>query len=192
MTFAASLRQTDWDWFLMQKLYHARHHRLDGDVLNFVGISGGIARRYAGLLIALHLRLRRFERADKIGLTVNIGNDKTERGRPGKFLRSQELQGGGVLVPGTVLLGLALALRLVEELYRVNVGQDDPRHSADGRQVNAPRQVSAIDPADGLYTGKYLSCCSHYRRNRRIEKSDRWNQCDFLRIYCFFALSRIM
>lgn len=42
MTFAASLRQTDWDWFLMQKLYHARHHRLDGDVLNFVGISGGI------------------------------------------------------------------------------------------------------------------------------------------------------
>lgn len=176
MTFAASLRQTDWDWFLMQKLYHARHHRLDGDVLNFVGISGGIARRYAGLLIALHLRLRRFERADKERIAVYISNDKTEAGIPGKFLACKKLQGGGVLVPGTVLFGLALAGRLIEELYRVNVGQDDPRHSADGRQVNAPRQVSAIDPADGLYTGKYLSCCSHYRRNRRIEKSDRWNQ----------------
>jgi len=153
MTFAASLRQTDWDWFLMQKLYHARHHRLDGDVLNFVFISGGIARRYAGLLIALHLRLRSFERADKIGLSVNIGNDESERGRPGKFLRSQELQGGGVLVPGTILLGLALALRLIEELYRVNVGQDGHRYAADGREVNAPRQVSAIDPADGLNSG---------------------------------------
>lgn len=192
MTFAASLRQTDWDWFLMQKLYHARHHRLDGDVLNFVFISGGIARGYAGLLIALHLRMRSFERADKEGFAVYVSNDKSERGRPGKFLRSQELQGGGVLLPGTVLLGLALALRLDEKLYRVNVRKYGHRHAADGREVNAPRQVSAVDPADGLYTGKYLSCCSHYRRNRRIEKSDRWNQCDFLRIYCFFALSRIM
>ena len=173
MTFAASLRQTDWDWFLMQKLYHARHHRLDGDVLNFVGITGGIARRYAGLLIALHLRLRRFERADKIGLSVNIGNDESERGRPRKFLRSQELQGGGVLVPGTVLLGLALALRLVEELYRVNVGKDGHRHAADGREVNAPRQVSAIDPADSLYSGKYLCRSPHYRRNRRMENFGR-------------------
>lgn len=134
----------------MQKLYDARHQRLDGDVLNFVGITGGIARRYAGLLIALHLRLRRFERADKIGLSVNIGNDESERGRPGKFLRSQELQGGGVLVPGTVLLGLALALRLVEKLYRVNVRKDGHRHAADGREVNAPRQVSVIDPADSI------------------------------------------
>lgn len=108
----------------MQKLYDARHQRLDGDVLNFVFISGGIARRYACLLTALHLRLRSFEGADKIGLAVNVSNDKSERGRSGKFLRSQELQSGGVLVPGTVLLGLALALRLVEELYRVNVGKD--------------------------------------------------------------------
>ena len=153
MTFAASLRQTDWDWFLMQKLYHARHHRLDGDVLDFVRESGGIARRYAGLLIALHLRLRRFKRADKIGLSVNIGNDESERGRPRKFLRSQELQGGGVLVPGTVLLGLALALRLIEERYRVDIRKDSHRHTADSREVNAPRQVSAIDPADSLYSG---------------------------------------
>ena len=80
MTFAASLRQNDWDWFLMQKLYHARHHRLDGDVLNLVFISGGIARRYAGLALAFDCRVRRFERTDEEGIVVDIGNDKTESG----------------------------------------------------------------------------------------------------------------
>lgn len=63
---AASRRLLLVELFLMQKLYDARHHRLDGNVLDFVFISGGIARRYAGLLTALHLRLRSFERADKV------------------------------------------------------------------------------------------------------------------------------
>lgn len=80
MTFAASLRQKDWDWFLMQKSNHARNHRLDGDVLYFVFIPGGIARRQAGSLITLDCRVWRFERADEEGIVVDIGNDKTERG----------------------------------------------------------------------------------------------------------------
>lgn len=109
-----------------------------------------------------------FERAEQEGVAVDIGNDKTERGRPGKFLACKKLQGGGVLIPGTVLLGLTLAGRLVEERYRVNVRQDCHRHAADGRKVNAPRQVSAVEPADGLDSGKYLCRCTHYRRNRRI------------------------
>lgn len=97
-----------------------------------------------------------FERAEQEGVAVDIGNDKTERGRPGKFLACKKLQGGGILIPGTVLLGLTLAGRLVEERYRVNVRQDCHRHAADGRKVNAPRQVSAVEPADGLDSGKYL------------------------------------
>lgn len=68
-----------------------------------------------------------------------------------------ELQGGGVLVPGTVFLGLALAGRLVEERYGVNIRKDRHCHSADSREVNAPRQMSAVNPADSLYSGKYLS-----------------------------------
>ena len=40
---AASLRRELDGMFLMQMLYYARHHRLDGNVLNLVGISGGIA-----------------------------------------------------------------------------------------------------------------------------------------------------
>ena len=163
MTFAASLRQKDWDWFLMQKLNHARHHRLDGDVLYFVFIPGGVARRQAGTLITLDCGVWCFERADEEGIVVDIGNDKTESGRPGKFLVGKELQGGGVLVPGAVLLGLTLAGRLVEEDYRVNVRKDSHRHAADGREVNSPRQMAAVNPADSLYSGKYLCRCSHCR-----------------------------
>ena len=129
---AASLRRELDGMFLMQMLYHARHHRLDGNVLNLVGISGGIARRNAGAAVALDVGPRLFERAEKIRVVVDIGNDKTERGRPGKFLVGKELQGGGVLVPGTVLFGLALAGRLVEERYRVNIREDRQRHTADG------------------------------------------------------------
>ena len=94
-----------------------------------------------------------FERADEIGFFVYIGNDKTENGRPGKFLACQELQGGGVLVPGTVLLGLALASWLVKERYGVNIRKVGNLHTADSGEVNAPRQVSAIDPADSLNSG---------------------------------------
>ena len=91
-----------------------------------------------------------FERADEIGFAVHIGNDKTENGRPWKFLACLELQGGGVLVPGTVFLGLTFAGRLVKERYGVNIREDGYLHTADSGEVNAPRQVSAIDPADSL------------------------------------------
>ena len=80
-------------------------------MLNFVFISGGIARREAAALLRLHLRMRSFERAEKVRLTVYVGNDKTEARIPGKPQVGKELQGGGVLVPGAVLLGLALAGR---------------------------------------------------------------------------------
>ena len=93
------------------------------------------------------------ERADKIALIVYIGNDKTENGRLGKYLACQELQGGGVLVPGTVFLGLIFAGRLVKERYGVNIREDGYLHTADSGEVNAPRQVSAIDPADSLNSG---------------------------------------
>ena len=108
--------------------------------------------------MALHLRTRSFERADKERFIVDIGNDEAECGTPGKFLARKEFQGGGVLIPGTVLLVLTLAGRFVEERYGVNVRQDSDRHTADGRQVNAPGQVSAIDPADSLDSGEYPSC----------------------------------
>ena len=139
--------------FLMQKLNHARDHRLDGNVLNFVGISGGVARRYAGPLITLDRRVWRLKRADEEGIVVDIGNDKTERGRPWKFLIGKELQGGGVLVPGAVLLGLTLAGRFVEEGNRMNVCKDGHRHAADSREVDSARQMSAVNPADSLYSG---------------------------------------
>lgn len=111
--------------------------------------------------MALHLRTRSFERADKERFAVDIGNDETECGIPGKFLVGKELQGGGVLIPRTVLAVLTLAGRLVEERYGVNVREDSHRHTADGRQVNALRQVSAVDPADSLYSGEYLYRGSH-------------------------------
>lgn len=142
-------------------LYDARHHRLDGHVLNFVGVPGGIARRYAGTLLTLDSRTRRFERADKKRAVVYIGNDEAEGHTKRKSLACKELQGGGVLVPGTVLFGLALAGRLVEERYRVNIRQDSHLHTAYSREINAPRQVSAIYPADSLYSGKYLCRCFH-------------------------------
>ena len=82
-----------------------------------------------------------------------------------------KLQGGGVLVPGTVFLGLALAGGLVEERYRVNIRKDRHRHAADSREVNAPRQMSAVNPADSLYSGKYLSRCFHCC-NGREDKTD--------------------
>ena len=137
-------------------LYYARHHRLDGNVLDFVGITGGIARRDSGALLTIDNRMRMFERAEQIGFVVDVCNDKTESSTPGKLLACEELQGGGVFVPGTVLLSLALAGRLVEERYGVNVRQDSDRHTADGRQVNPLRQVSAIDPADSFNSGEYL------------------------------------
>lgn len=143
---------TKWDG-KMTKLYHARHHRLDGNVLYFIFIPGGVARRYAGLSRKLNYRMRRFVRAEQVGVAVDIGNDKTETGRPGKFFARRELQGGGVLIPGTVLLGLTLAGRLVKERNGVNVREDGNPHAADCREVNAPRQVSAIDPANGLNSG---------------------------------------
>ena len=111
--------------------------------------------------MALHLRTRSFERADKERFIVDIGNDEAECGTPGKFLVGKELQCGGVLIPGTVLAVLTLAGRLVEERYGVNVREDRHCHAADGRKVNAFRQVSAIDPADSLYSGEYLYCCPH-------------------------------
>ena len=111
--------------------------------------------------MTLHLRTRSFERADKERFTIDIGNDEAECGTPGKFLARKEFQGGGVLIPGTVLLVLTLAGRFVEERYGVNVRQDSDRHTADGRQVNAPGQVSAIDPADSFNSGEYLYCCPH-------------------------------
>lgn len=143
---------TKWDG-KMTKLYHARHHRLDGNVLYFIFIPGGVVRRYAGLSRKLNYRMRMFERAEQIGFVVDVCNDKTESSTPGKLLACEELQGGGVFVPGTVLLSLALAGRLVEERYGVNVREDGHRHAADGREVNAPRQVLAVDPADGLNSG---------------------------------------
>ena len=106
--------------------------------------------------MTLHLRTRSFERADKERIAVYISNDKTEAGIPGKFLACKKLQGGGVLVPGTVLFGLALAGRLIEERYRVNVRQDGHRHAADGRECNVGRQAAAVNPADGLNSGEYL------------------------------------
>lgn len=120
-------------------------------------------------MFALDQRARCFERAEQIGVAVDIGNDKTEKGRPGKFRACKEFQSGGVLVPAAVLFGLTLAGRLVEERYRVNIRKDSHRHTANSREVNAPRQVSAIDPADSLNSGKYLCCGTHYSRNRRIE-----------------------
>lgn len=102
-----------------------------------------------------------FERADKIGFAVDIGNDKTENGRPGKYLACLELQDGGVLVPDAVLLGLTLAGWLVKERYGVNIRKDGHCHAADIGEVNAPGQVSAIDPADSLNARKYLCGCSH-------------------------------
>lgn len=80
-----------------------------------------------------------FERADEIGFAVHIGNDKTERGRSWKFLTCQEFQGGGVLVPGTVLLSLTFAGRLAKERYRVNFRKNSNLHTADSGEVNAPR-----------------------------------------------------
>ena len=97
-----------------------------------------------------------FQRAEKERVVVDIGNDKTEEGRPGKFRTCQELQGGGVLVPAAVLLGLALAGRLVEESYRVNIRQDNHLHTADCRECNVGRQAAAVNPADGLNSGEYL------------------------------------
>lgn len=105
-------------------LYYARHHRLDGNVLDFVGITGGIARRDSGALLTIDNRMRMFERAEQIGFVVDVCNDKTESSTPGKLLACEELQGGGVFVPGTVLLSLALAGRLVEERYGVNVREE--------------------------------------------------------------------
>ena len=137
----------------MQSLYHARHHRFYGDVSYFVFISGGIARRYACAPFALDCRVRRFERAEQIGFVVDIGNDKAVASPTGKFLIGKELQGGGVLVPGTVFLGLTFAGRLVKERYGVNIREDGYLHTADSGEVNAPRQVSAIDPADSLNSG---------------------------------------
>ena len=134
-------------------LYYARHPRLDGNVLDFVGITGGIARRDSGALLTIDNRMRMFERAEQIGFVVDVCNDKTESSTPGKLLACEELQGGCVFVPGTVLLCLALAGSLVEERYGVNVREDGHRHAADGREVNAPRQVLAVDPADGLNSG---------------------------------------
>ena len=142
-------------------LYDARHHRLDGNVLDFVGVTGGIARRYAGTLLTLDSRTRRFERADKKRLVVDIGNDEAERHRKGKLLTRKELQGGGVLVPGTVFLCLALTGRLVEERYLVNIRKDSDLHTAYSREINALRQMSAIDPAESLNSGEYLCRCLH-------------------------------
>ena len=140
----------------MQSLYHARHHRFYGDVSYFVFISGGIARRYACAPFALDCRVRRFERAEQIGFVVDIGNDKAVASTTGKFLIGKELQGGGVLVPAAVLLGLALTGRLVEENYLVNIRHDNYRHTADCRECNVGRQAAAVNPADGLNSGEYL------------------------------------
>lgn len=116
-------------------------------------------------------RARTFERAEKVGVAVHIGNDKTESGRSWKFRAGQELQRGGVLVPAAILFCLTLAGRLVEERYRVNIREDSNRNTAYSREVNALRQVSAIDPADSHNSGKNLSRCFH-RDSRGEDKTD--------------------
>ena len=160
MTFiACAMKRLSVDGVI--RLYDARHHRLYGNVLDFIGVTGGIARRYAGTLLTLDSRTRRFERADEKRPVVDIGNYEAEGHTERKSLTRKELQGGGVLVPGTVLFGLAFAGRLVEELYRVNIRKDNDLHTAYSREVNPLRQVSAIDPADSLNSGKYLCRCLH-------------------------------
>lgn len=101
------------------------------------------------------------QRAEQIGFAVDICNDKPEGCTKRKFLACKKFQRGGVLVPGTVLFGNALAGWLVEKLNRVYIRKDSNRHTANSGEVNAPRQVSAIDPADSLNSGKYLCGSLH-------------------------------
>lgn len=88
-------------------------------MLNFVEEARSVAVGQTEASRTFGHRHRMFQRAEKERVVVDICKDKTEEGRPGKFRTCQELQGGGVLVPAAVLLGLALAGRLVEERYGV-------------------------------------------------------------------------
>lgn len=115
----------------MMTLNEARHHRLYGDVCNFVLEPGGVSRRSSGALNASNDRVRTFERADEIRIIVDIGNDETKGSTHREFFAGKERERGGVLVPAVLFLGLALAGRLVEKINRVYIGQNGDRHTAD-------------------------------------------------------------
>ncbi len=115
----------------MMTLNDARHHRLYGDVCNFVLEPGGLSRWSSGALNATDDRVRTFERANEIRIIVDIGDDETKGSAHREFLAGEERERGGVLVPAVLFLGLTLAGRLVEEINRVYIGQYGYRHTAD-------------------------------------------------------------
>lgn len=131
--------------------------RFESDMSNFVEITCAVAPGKSAPLFDLDLWERRLFRADKVGLTLDGGNDETEFevGRQ-KFV-GQELQRGGVLVRPALSLGGTGTLRIVENPDGRESGQHRDRHTANAVQVHTFREVLTIEPMDGFNAGKYLS-----------------------------------
>lgn len=106
---------------------YARHHRLDADVLYFVGESGTVTVRCAAEQGSLDLRERRLLATDEKRAVVDIGNDKTELPVDRQQSRRVERKCSGVGVAASLFFSDALAVGVVEKLHRVNVSEHGHR-----------------------------------------------------------------
>lgn len=97
-------------------------------------------------------------------------------------LATAEFERGRVGVCLCILDGLAFALRLVEEVNRVDCRKHRYRCAADAVQVNPALQLVAVNPANGFDSRKY-GCGRFHRKITEITElifGGGENQSDFL------------
>mgnify|MGYP004443143851 CR=1 FL=1 len=124
----------------------ATHECLDGSVRHLVEVGGAVAVAVAEVDCHVDRGHRRLLASDEPREAVVVGDHEADFGVGWEHLGRCELQRGGAGGACSVLSRLALASRLSEECYRVDVGEH--RHHAvhDAAQCDVGLQPVALHP----------------------------------------------